>query len=134
VDDGAIHIPIEREQDIVVARQKGRELAAHCGLGSTDQTLLATAISELARNIISYARCGEIELREVERDGRRGVQVIARDQGPGIADVELAMRDGYSTAGSLGLGLPGARRLVHDFQIDSTPGNGTTVEMRMWVR
>lgn len=127
-------VPIVHESDIVVARQKGRELAASVGFSSTDQTLLATAISEVARNIISYAGRGEIILNAVEQDGRRGILVIARDQGPGIPNVEAAMRDGYSTGKSLGVGLPGARRLVDDFDLASAPGVGTTVTLKKWLR
>jgi serine/threonine-protein kinase RsbT len=128
-----IHVPIEREQDIVIARQKGRELAAACGFSTTDQTLIATAISEVARNIISYAERGEIELSAVDGDGRRGIMIVARDQGPGIGNLQLAMRDGYSTTRSLGLGLPGAKRLTDEFVLDSAPGKGTTVTMKKWL-
>ena len=128
-----IHVPIEREQDIVTARQKGRELAAVCGFSTPDQTLIATAISEVARNIISYAQRGEIELCAVDGEGRRGIMIVARDQGPGIDNTQLAMRDGYSTTRSLGLGLPGAKRLTDEFVLDSAPGKGTTVTMKKWV-
>jgi len=127
-------VPIVHESDIVVARQKGRELAAAMGFSSTDQTLLATAISEVARNIISHAGRGEVALSEMEEGGRRGILVVARDQGPGIADPELAMRDGYSTGNSLGVGLPGARRLVDDFDLSSAVGVGTTVTLKKWLR
>jgi serine/threonine-protein kinase RsbT len=127
-------IAIERERDIVTARQRGRELAAAVGFAGTDQTLIATAISEVARNILVYAGRGEIHIGVVEDGRRRGILVEARDQGPGIADVELAMRDGYSTAKSLGLGLPGARRLMDELEVDSQLGKGTTVTMRRWVR
>ena len=129
-----VHVPIEHEMDVVTARQKGRELAAANGFTGTDQTLLALAISEIARNIVSYAERGEVVL-SVVRDGvRRGIMVVARDEGPGIADIELAMRDGYSTARSLGVGLPGAKRVMDDFQVDTSPGKGTTVTMRKWLR
>ena len=127
-------VAIVREADIVIARQKGRELAAAIGFSSTDQTLLATAISEVARNIISYAGHGEVVLSGIEEGGRRGIMVVARDQGPGIADPELAMRDGYSTGNSLGVGLPGARRLVDDFNLASALGAGTTVTLKKWLR
>jgi len=126
-------VVIESESDIVAARQKGRELAASCGFSSTDQTLIALAISELARNIVSYATRGEVLLSIVD-DAVTGIQVVAHDEGPGIADVELALQDGYSTVKSLGLGLPGARRVMDDFQIDSAPGKGTTVTVRKWKR
>ena len=127
-------VPIEHEGDIVTARQKGRELAAASGLSATEQTLLATAISEVARNIVVYARRGEVLLAPLEQRGRRGVLVVARDEGPGIADPELAMRDGYSTSKSLGMGLPGARRLMDEFELSSTPGQGTMITMKKWVR
>lgn len=127
-------VPIERESDIVSARQRGRELAASIGFSTTEQTLLATAISELARNIVRYAGRGEVVLGVVEDGGRRGVMIVARDQGPGISNPELAMRDGYSTGNSLGVGLPGARRLVDDFELASVVGVGTTVTLKKWLR
>jgi serine/threonine-protein kinase RsbT len=127
-------VQVARELDVVSARQKGRELAASIGFSSTDQTLLATAISEVARNIVSYGGSGTVLLRELDEDGRRGLLIIADDQGPGIPNVELAMRDGYSTGKSLGLGLPGAKRLVDSFELRSAPGAGTTVTMKKWLR
>jgi serine/threonine-protein kinase RsbT len=126
-------IPIQREADIVLARQRGRELASSVGFLSTDQTLIATAISEVARNILVYAKEGEIELGRDDDGQRTGIRVVARDEGPGIPDVELAMRKGFSTQRSLGLGLPGARRLMDEFEIDSAPGKGTRITMRKWV-
>lgn len=131
---GEIVISIQHEADIVNARQKGREIAGTIGFSSTDQALLATAISEIARNIVSYAGQGTVTLRTVEEGMRRGVTVVAKDQGPGIPDVELAMRDGYSTAKSLGLGLPGARRIMDAFELESTVGAGTTITMTKWKR
>jgi serine/threonine-protein kinase RsbT len=127
-------VAIERDTDIVTARQKGRELAAASGFSSTDQTLVATAISEMARNIVTHAERGEIVLVALDDSGRRGIMVVARDEGPGIADADLAMKDGYSTANSLGVGLPGARRLMDEFHLASTLGKGTTVTMKKWVR
>jgi serine/threonine-protein kinase RsbT len=128
------HIAILHETDIVTARQKARELAAKLGFTSTDQTLIALAISEIARNILSYAQRGEVVLSRTEDGGRCGVMIVARDEGPGIPDIELAMRDGYSTGQSLGVGLPGARRVMDDFELVSAPGRGTTVTMRKWLR
>lgn len=128
----AARIVIKRDGDIVEARQKGRELAQAIGFTGSDLTIIATAISEIARNIVVYAKCGEMLLSIAETGGKRGILVVARDQGPGIPDIERAMRDGYSTGGSLGLGLPGARRLMDDFEISSTVGQGTTVTMRKW--
>jgi serine/threonine-protein kinase RsbT len=126
-------VAIVHEMDIVSARQKARELASLVGFSSTDQTLIALAISEIARNIISYARCGKVTLSRLDEGGRRGVLIVARDEGPGIADIELAMRDGYSTGKSLGVGLPGAKRVMDDFELVSRPGEGTTVTMRKWL-
>ena len=128
-------IPIESDADVVTARQRARELAGELELTTTDQTLLATAISEVARNIAMYAKRGEVELTVVRDDnGREGIRVIARDQGPGIENVELALQDGYTSGGGLGLGLPGARRLVDDFHIETALGQGTTVTLVMWAR
>lgn len=129
-----VRVEIQREADIVLARQAGRQLAAQLGFSSTDQTLIATAISEVARNIVVYAQHGEIVLMRTDEDGRVGIAVIATDTGPGIDNKDLAMRDGYSTKNSLGLGLPGARRLMDDFSLDSEVGRGTTVTMKKWKR
>jgi serine/threonine-protein kinase RsbT len=127
-----IRVPVSSDQDVVAARQKGRALAAQLGFSSTDATLIATAISELARNIVSYARHGEIVIRSINSSERRGIQVVASDQGPGIPDVEQALVDGFSTSASLGLGLPGVRRLMDDFDITSQAGQGTTVKVKKW--
>jgi serine/threonine-protein kinase RsbT len=127
-----ITVAILCEHDVVTARAASRELAQELGFSRTDGTLVATAISEVARNIVSHAGEGEIELSPVYEPRRYGLVVVARDSGPGIRDVESAMTDGYSTCGSLGLGLPGARRLMDEFEIDSTPGRGTTVTMKKW--
>ncbi|HWC39286.1 MAG TPA: anti-sigma regulatory factor [Acidimicrobiales bacterium] len=125
-------IPITTDSDIVVARQKGRELAERIGFSRTDLTFIATAISEVARNITSYADRGEILFRIVDGDGRVGIHMEARDEGPGIGDLQRALEDGYSTAEGMGLGLPGARRLMDDFEVRSEAGIGTTVIMRKW--
>jgi serine/threonine-protein kinase RsbT len=128
-------IAIESDNDVVTARQRARELAARLELTSTDQTLLATAISEVARNITTYAKRGEVLLSIVrDNGGREGIRVVARDRGPGIADVEQAMQDGYTSGGGLGLGLPGARRLVDEFEIETGPTEGTTVTLVKWSR
>jgi len=125
-------VAINSDQDIVAARQRGRALAGELGFSTTDSTLIATAISELARNIVSYARKGEITLKTIHGSSRHGILVVASDDGPGIPDVLQAMRDGFSTSGSLGLGLPGVRRLMDEFQITSQPGRGTTVTVKKW--
>jgi serine/threonine-protein kinase RsbT len=128
-------IPIESDADVVIARQRARTMASELELTSTDQTLLATAISEVARNITTYASPGEVHLAVIrDRDGRRGIRVIARDDGPGIENVEQALQDGFTSGGGLGLGLPGARRLVHEFHIETAPGRGTKVTLVMWER
>jgi serine/threonine-protein kinase RsbT len=134
-DEHASVIPIESDADVVTARQRARQMAGDLELTTTDQTLLATAISEVARNITTYATRGEVLLSVVRDDsGREGIQVIARDEGPGIENVELALQDGYTSGTGLGLGLPGARRLVDDFHIETTPGQGTKVTLVMWAR
>jgi serine/threonine-protein kinase RsbT len=115
----------------VQTRQQGRSIAAEAGFSAGDQTVIAAAISEIARNILMYAKRGEIELRAVTTADRAGIVVIARDSGPGIKDISRAMQDGYSTSGGLGLGLPGAKRLMDEFEVLSN-GNGTTVTMKKW--
>lgn len=125
-------IPIRGEADIVAARQRGREMATQIGFAGSDLTVIATAISEVVRNIVVYAGHGELHLSVLREGGRTGLLVAAVDRGPGIADIGQAMRDGFSTGGSLGLGLPGARRLMDEFAIESAPGAGTTVTMKKW--
>jgi serine/threonine-protein kinase RsbT len=129
-----VRVSIDCDADIVTARQKGRELASRCGFPTTDLAVIATAISELARNIVRYALHGEIVLRLVEDHPKRGVEVVATDDGPGIPDLGRAMQDGYSTSGGLGLGLPGTRRLMDEFEITSDFGKGTRVTVRRWRR
>lgn len=127
-------VPVASDTEIVNARRHGRNLAEEMGFSATDATLVATAISELARNIVHYAGNGEIQLAKVNGGDRRGIAIIARDSGPGISDLQLAMRDGFSTSGGLGLGLPGVRRIMDEFDIDSKLGGGTTVTTIKWRR
>ena len=127
-------ISVDRDADIVTARQIGRDLATEIGFSGSELTIVATAISEVARNIITYAVRGEIILSTLHQGGRRAIVVIARDSGPGIPDIEQAMRDGFSTGKSLGLGLPGSKRLMDEFEIVSEPGKGTIVTMKKWAR
>ena len=129
-----IIISIVSEADIVAARQKGRALGAQLGFSSSDQTVIATAISEVARNIVIYARQGEIILKTVLQNNRNGIEIIAHDRGPGIPDIARALQDGYSTSKSLGLGLPGAKRMMDEFDIVSKVGKGTTITMKKWVK
>jgi serine/threonine-protein kinase RsbT len=131
--DGETRVPIRSDVDIVAARRTGRSLAAELGFPSGELALIATAISEVARNIVLYARHGEIVFQRLEQNGRRGLFIEARDEGPGITNIELALQDGYSTGGSLGLGLPGARRMMDEFEVKSEVGKGTVVTMRKWV-
>jgi len=130
----AERIAIESDADVVTARQRARALAVGLEMPTTDQTLLATAISEIARNITAYAQRGELRLDVIHDGGRRGIRVVAVDEGPGIDDVERALTDGYTTGGGLGLGLPGARRLVDEFDIQTAPGEGTRVTLIKWTR
>lgn len=127
-------VGVATDADVVVVRQQVRALGARLGFSSTDLVLLATAVSEVARNIVQYATRGEITFSPIERSGKVGIEITARDHGPGIPDLELAMQDAYSTGGGLGLGLPGTRRLMDEFSIESEVGMGTTVTMRKWVR
>ena len=122
--------------DIVTARQRGRALALELGFNGADVTLIAAAISEVARNIVDHAKSGEILMSSLNgiAGGRRGIQIIARDQGPGIRDVAQAMQYGYSTRKGLGVGLPGAKWLMDEFDILSEVGRGTTITMRKWKR
>jgi serine/threonine-protein kinase RsbT len=131
---GDIRVAIRTDADVVTARQEARALGAELGFTSTDLTLLATAISEVARNITAYAGEGEVALRVLQNSGREGIEVVATDAGPGIEDVELAMQDGFTTGSGLGLGLPGTRRLVDEFDLQTTLGAGTTVRLVKWNR
>jgi serine/threonine-protein kinase RsbT len=129
-----IVVAIRSDGDIVSARQQGRSLATAIGFTATDATLIATAISELARNIILYARQGDVMMHSVEISHRRGMVICARDKGPGIRSIEDVLRDGYSTSGGLGLGLPGTKRLMDEFAIESELGQGTMVTIRKWLK
>lgn len=126
-------VAIQSAADIVTARQKGRGLATEIGFNGSDLTLVATAISEVARNIVDHAKRGEIILAVVTHGNKCGISIIAQDEGPGIPDVARAMEYGFSTRNGLGVGLPGAKWLMDDFEIDSKVGRGTTVIMRKWL-
>jgi serine/threonine-protein kinase RsbT len=130
-------VPISRDDDIVIARSRARELARELGFGVVDQSRIATAVSELTRNVLRYATGGrgEATVRAVQRDGQRvGIEVLVADEGPGIADTELVLREGHTTGAGLGMGLPGTRRLMDDMEIDSELGRGTRVTIRKWRR
>ena len=128
-----IVVTIDHPDDIVEARKAGHKLALDLGFSLTDVTMIATAISEIARNITSYAGRGAVSVAIADREGRRALVVRAEDQGPGIADIERAMEDGYTTGRGLGLGLPGARRLMDRLVVESALGRGTVIEMWKWV-
>ena|SRR5215213_1599832 len=131
-DDGEVCVPILGDDDVVPARAEGRSLADRLGFSRTDATLIATAISEMARNILVHAGTGEIRLRPSFQNGRCGVLVTAVDSGPGIRDVDAALQEGVGSGGGLGLGLPGTRRIMDDFRIETETGRGTTVRMAKW--
>ncbi len=126
-------IEVQTEHDVVRARHAVRDLAIAVGLRLVDQTKLITAASELARNMTRYAGGGVVTLSVLDDGARQGVRAVFADEGPGIPDLELAMRNGYTTGDGLGLGLGGAKRLVNDFDIQTTPGRGTTVTVAMWA-
>jgi serine/threonine-protein kinase RsbT len=132
MSDEIVHVHIRSDADLVTARAEARALATALGFSRTDATLIATAISEIARNIVVHVGAGDVELRPVVEDTRYGIVVVARDEGPGIRDLDAALENGYAGRGGLGLGLPGARRLMDDFEVTSSPDAGTTVVMSKW--
>ncbi len=129
-----LRVPIRSEYDIVTARHQVRDLCTALNFSTGEQTLVATCVSELARNIVEYAGSGEMVMGLADNNGERGIVIVARDEGPGIPDIELAMKDGYSTSKGLGIGLPGCKRIMDDFAIVSKIGKGTTVTVKKWKR
>ncbi|MGD6968476.1 anti-sigma regulatory factor [Bacillus salacetis] len=127
-------VKITNEWDIVAARQLGRNVAKDLGFGTVDQARITTAISELARNIYLYAGQGQICIEKLSENGKNGVRIIALDEGPGIKDIRKVMEDGFSTSGGLGAGLPGVKRLMDEFNVESTPGEGTDIRATKWLR
>jgi serine/threonine-protein kinase RsbT len=132
--DQSATVTVTAESDVADARQLGREISARAGFTGGDQTVIAAAITEVARNIVTYAGKGEITLTAEAEGSQPGIVVVARDTGPGIPDVSSALREGFSTAGGAGLGLAGVRRLMDVFEIVSAPGKGTTITMQKWRR
>jgi serine/threonine-protein kinase RsbT len=130
------HLQIAAEDDIVTARQRAREAARAMGFGAVDQSRIATAVSELARNVVRYATegRGDIAIRQVESPRGQGLEIVVSDKGPGIANIEEAMRAGFTSGPGLGLGLPGTRRLMDEMRIESVVGQGTVVTIRKWRR
>jgi serine/threonine-protein kinase RsbT len=131
---GRSDVVIRSDFDIVLARAAARDMAKRLGFGAIDQARIATAVSELARNIFLYAGAGSVSVRPLEQQGRRGIEIVCQDKGPGIADTATVMQDGYSTSRGMGVGLPGARRLMDEFDLRSEVGVGTTVTCRKWSR
>jgi serine/threonine-protein kinase RsbT len=126
-------VVIKREQDVILFRNRVKEFATKIKMGLVNQTKLITAASELVRNMLKYAEGGDITIEVVSKGRENGIRLVFRDQGPGIGDVQLAMKDGFSTGKSLGLGLPGAKRLVNDFNISSELNKGTVVTIIKWA-
>ena len=133
VTESEVRVGIRSSGDVVMARERGRALASSVGFSNSNLTIIATAISEVARNIVEYAQEGELRMTRVDNGLRHGVRIVAEDSGPGIADIAVVMRDGYSTGQGLGIGLPGSKRLMDDFEIESVVGKGTTITMTKWV-
>ncbi|MEC4202595.1 anti-sigma regulatory factor [Bacillus paralicheniformis] len=127
-------VKILTEWDIVAARQLGRNVAKELGFGTVDQARITTAISELARNIYLYAGKGSICIEQVQEEGKKGLKIVAEDEGPGIADIKKVMEDGFSTSGGLGAGLPGVKRLMDQFELNSDAENGTDIQAIKWLR
>jgi serine/threonine-protein kinase RsbT len=125
-------LEIRSSDDVVRVRQQARTMAVAAGLSLVDQTKIVTAASELARNTLDYGGGGEVRMEVVEETSRRGVRIVFEDHGPGIADIEQAMRDGFTAGSVLGLGLGGAKRLSNEFKIDSAPGSGTKIIIARW--
>ena len=132
--DAAGELAIKAEHDIVVARRTVRQAAGQLGFSETDVTRIVTAASEIARNLYKYAREGVMRWRSIQANGRRGIELQFLDRGPGIPDISLALRDGYSSSKGLGMGLPGAKRLMDDLQIESTVGQGTSITLKKWLK
>lgn len=131
---GETVIPVSSDLDVLNARRLGRELAGTLHFTSSERTIIATAISEIARNTVPYAKSGQMFLKVIQQGRRRGILIVAQDEGPGIPDLGLAMQDGYTTAQELGIGLPGAKRLMDEFEIVLEVGKGITVTMKKWEK
>lgn len=132
--DHETSMPLRSDLDVLKARQTGKELAASLHFTNSERTIIATAISEIARNTVLYAKSGCMQLKLIRQGLKRGLLIVAQDEGPGIPDLKLAMQDGYTTSRGLGIGLPGARRLMDEFDIVSEVGKGTVITMKKWER
>ena len=129
-----IRVDIHSSSDIVVARQEARTMALAAGFSLCDSTLITTAISEIARNVLEYAESGEVTMSLLKNGVKNGVKIVVTDRGPGITDIDQVMKDGYSSRKGLGIGLPGTKRLMDEFEIRSRAGSGTTITMKKWNR
>lgn len=127
-----LNLPINDESGLILLRTTIRDLTAGLGFSTLEQTKLVTAASELGRNMLLYAKKGHVLIEQLQQNGRQGLKITFADQGPGIADLKLALQNNYSTGTGLGLGLPGAKRLVNEFDIQSVPGKGTTITIITW--
>ena len=128
-----MRVELKTVDDIIISRSAIKEMAKEIGFGIVDQTKIATAVSELARNIVAYAGSGTLDAIAVMSNSRKGIEIVCEDRGPGIEDIGLAFRDGYSTSGGMGMGLPGSRRLMDELDLKSEKGKGTTVLIRKWL-
>jgi len=133
MDDERV-LKVERDVDVIYIREVGREMAAEAGFGVLDQTRITTAIAELARNIIVHANCGLVVIRKVQRGDKIGIEIVCKDEGPGIEDIDKALKEGYTTSGGLGIGMAGAKRLMDEFHVESVQDKGTTVIVRKWLK
>ena len=131
--ENEINILIESGSDVVVARQTGHTLALELGFSITDAVIISTAISEIARNMVEYAKSGKLKLSWIDQSGKKGIIVVANDNGPGIVNIKKAMQDGYATGNGLGIGLPGTKRLMDEFEIVSRVGKGTKITIKKWL-
>ena len=127
-------VKVKDDTDVIHTRSIVRQMAVEIGFSELDQTRITTAISELTRNIVVHASCGDVTISEVQKEGRKGIEIICKDDGPGIVDIDQAMRDGYTTSGGLGIGMTGARRLMDEFHVESAVGVGTTVVVKKWLK
>ena len=127
-------VVISKDADVILAVFEAKQYSKVIGFPKTDQVMISTAVSELARNILKYAIEGEVILKIINKNLKKGIEIIAQDKGPGIEDLKKALSENFSTGGTLGIGLPGTQRIMDEFLIDSAPGQGTTVMVRKWVR
>jgi len=127
-------LKVQKDLDVIYIREVGREVSAEIGFGVLDQTRITTAISELARNVIVHADCGLVVIKKIQTGDKIGIVIICKDEGPGIEDIDKALKEGYTSSGGLGIGMAGARRLMDEFHVESIPEKGTTVVVKKWLK